>query len=189
MSLCFNLQMAGSLLSFFSCGCSIRNMYDGWTPENFINRVEKNKGNLNAEKRCACALMASLSLYPERSETLDTYASRKRSAAVDLLIPLINKNAPGMRENFLSIMSEGRAGTLSLSKKNIPVLAGMLLEAMDTNPGLAAEFIKKQAGKKIETWVKDGVEGADVLVSRLAHRMRQEEFVSEGAGMPDLDLF
>ena len=188
MSLCFNLQMAGSLLSFFSCGCSIRNMYDGWTPENFINRVE-NKENLNSEKRCACALMASLSLYPERSETLDTYASRKRSAAVDLLIPLINKNAPGMRENFLSIMSEGRAGTLSLSKKNIPVLAGMLLEAMDTNPGLAAEFIRKRVGKKVETWVKDGVEGANTLVSRLAHRMRQEEFVSDDAGMPDLDLF
>jgi nitrate reductase alpha subunit len=133
--------------------------------------------------------LAALSLYPERNETLDKYVSKKRSAAADLIIPYLQDVSPDIRENFLRMMSDGRAGALSMSEKNIAVLVKMLIEAMDTNPGLAAEFIRKRVGKKVETWVKDGVEGANTLVSRLAHRMRQGEFVSEGAGMPDLDLF
>jgi ankyrin repeat protein len=68
-------------------------------------------------------------------------------------------------------------------------LIRLLVQKMDTDPQWAVGFVKKHLKKYLETWVKDGVDGADILVSRLAHRLRQEEFMSEGAGMPDLDLF
>jgi len=68
------------------------------------------------------------------------------------------------------------------------VLVYVLLKKLETEPGLVVDFMKKHVGEEIEKWVKDGVEGADVLVSRLAYRMRHEELMSEGAGMPDLDL-
>ena len=182
MSLCFNLQMAGSLLSFFSCGCSIRNMYDGWTPENFIERLSGN-AKLNAEQRAAFAMLAAISLYPERSETLDKYVSKKRSAAADLIIPCLKDVSPAIMENFLRMMSEGKTSALSLSKKSVGALAGILVETMETNPCVAVEFVKKRVGKNIEAWVNDGVEGAATLVSRLVPYMEKQAGKIGGMGI------
>ena len=81
------------------------------------------------------------------------------------------------------MMSEGRAGVLLMSEENIAVLVKMLIEAMDTNPGLAAEFIRKRVGKKIESWVNHGVEGAATLVSRLVPYMEKQAAEVGGMGI------
>jgi len=177
-----------SLLAFLKCGYSIKNMYQGWTPENFIERLENNKDIISL-RRAAYAMLAVISLYPERNETLDRYIAKKRSATINEVLPHLKDASPDIKNRFLRMLSEGRTSALSLSEESVEVLVGIMLETFDSDPDAVSEFIRKRVGKKLETWVKEGVEGADVLVSRLAYRMRHEELMSEGAGMPDLDLF
>ena len=69
------------------------------------------------------------------------------------------------------------------------VLVYVLLKKLETEPWIVVDFMKKHVGKKLQEWVDNGVEGADILVSRLAHQIRQKEFMSEGSGTQNMDFF
>jgi len=135
------------------------------------------------------ALVTLAVIYPAENKRLIDIFWKSPANSIKYFLGIGRIPSPITPDMLLAVVSGGKSGSLSLNGQQTKYLISLLLETMDTNPGLAAEFIRKRVGKKVETWVKDGVEGADALVSRLAHHMRQEEFMSEGAGMPDLDLF
>ena len=62
----------------------------------------------------------------------------------------------------------------SESNKTVAVLVYVFLEKIETEPGQVVDFIKKHVGKKLQEWVDNGVEGADVLVSRIVSYLRKE---------------
>jgi ankyrin repeat protein len=135
------------------------------------------------------AIVISAAILPESSLVLAELMSGSMANSFKYLLGMDSLPSPITPNMLLTVASGEKSGSLSLDRKQTKRLVSLLLETMETNPGVVLEFIRKRVGKKVETWVKDGVEGADILVSRLAHRMRQEEFVSDDAGMPDLNLF
>ena len=78
---------------------------------------------------------------------------------------------------------------LPASKETPTILVYVLLEKIETEPWIVVDFMKKHVGKKLQEWVDNGVEGADILVSRLSHQIRQKEFMSEGSGTQNMDFF
>jgi len=53
------------------------------------------------------------------------------------------------------------------SSNSAAVLVCVLLDRLETEPGLVVDFMKKHVGKNLQKWVDNGVEGANTLVSRL----------------------
>ncbi len=163
----FSTDVAWSIAALLSSGA----MTDG-TARDFITRLE-DKSDINAWERAAYALLLASFLYPEQSEVLDGHIAKNRSRAANLVLPAITGTNISMQNNFLRVLSSGRASALSLSPENIPAMVGILLDTLDSDPALAVEFIKKRLGKNLEAWAGDGVEGADRLVSRLVPYLKK----------------
>ena len=62
---------------------------------------------------------------------------------------------------------------LSASKEAPAILVPVLIDKLESEPGLVVDFMKKHVGKKLQEWVDNGVEGADILVSRLVPYMEK----------------
>ncbi len=177
----FNEQHVGSLLSFFSCGYSIRDMYDGWTPESFIKWLKDNK--VKNERRTVYALLAALSLYPERNETLDEILyGRNIGAGLNMVLEKFSSMNESVWLPFvpslLGAMAGDRKKPLNVKAENAPLMVRILLHCLETEPGAAFEFVKQRIGKKnLETWVKEGIEGANILVSRLVPYVKESKYI------------
>lgn len=88
--------------------------------------------------------------------------------------------------DFLSMMTrdDSRPRGVAVKKESVEKIVQLLLCVMEENPSSVIDFLKKRIGKRIEKWVRDGVRGADVLVSMIAARMRTEslEDITESDG-------
>ena len=62
---------------------------------------------------------------------------------------------------------------LSLSPENIQAMVDILLDAMESEPFLVVEFIRKWVGKSLETCVSAGVKGTEGLVAKLVSYLKQ----------------
>ena len=69
------------------------------------------------------------------------------------------------------------------SNQSAMVLITVLLDRFETEPNLVVNFIKKSIGKKMEYWVKNDVEGANILVSRLVPYMEKQAGKVGGMGI------
>lgn len=63
--------------------------------------------------------------------------------------------------------------SLSLSPESIQAMVDILLDAMDSEPFLVVEFIRKCVGKNLETWVSGGEKGAEELLAKLVLYLKQ----------------
>jgi len=162
-----------TLKILFSQGYSIRDMYPDWTPENFLDELKTIRW-LGADPKAAYVLYAAASIYPEKSDVLNDIIKKRRSAAFYHTCDSIFGVSREFSENVLSVLLEGKTMELSLGNGEIRRLIPVLLECIESNPELVADFVKKRVRTNLELWVNEGFDGAEELVAKLVPHMKNK---------------
>lgn len=146
-------------------------------------------GTFSQGEQGVFALAAAALLYPEKNSGLDSVVSKSLANSMKIILSMDSLPGRMAADRLLGVASRGKKGALSLDVKQVKRLISLLLETIESNPAAAVEFIRKRVGTHLQKWVDDGIEGADVLVSRISPLLKSLSSVSGEKCHDDLDMF
>lgn len=167
LSMAIKTSQTGMVWKLLDSGADITKSVRDGKPES-VASIIKNCG-MDSRDRAAIALAAAAAFWPIKSPELDSVISRNRYEGMEGLFENMPRGIPP--ENILSVVSRGGTKTISIPSPK-KILIDSVLSVLETNPLLAVKFLKKRIGGQVDEWMKQGVENADTLVSRLAVYMR-----------------
>lgn len=166
--------------------------FTGAAREKIIETILSEQINFSREHhRGVMGIIAAASMYPERDSRLENMMSATMSASFRALISITGLPERLDFGNVLAVMVNVKKTPMAINLKTEEAkrLIPLLLNQMEKSPDKVIQFIRKRAKKSLEVWSNDGVEGADILVSRLVPHLRHEELMNEGSGTQNMDFF
>ena len=176
MFLAINGHLTPELLgTFISNGADI-NARNQWGNTALI--VSASRGHLTPELLEAFASNgAQINVRNNDGETALIWSARRGHLTQEL--------ARAFAEQFIRLGTplEEIQKQLPASKEAPAILVSVLIDKLESKPGLVVDFMKKHVGKKLQEWVDNGVEGAATLVSRLVPYMEKQAGKVGGMGI------
>lgn len=145
---------------------------EGFTEETLPELIRglQCKPEKKKDKQTAMAMILSSVLPEGYSRDLDVLAGADCPGAVRVILSI--DGACMSYDDKFKALEKGHPETRFLDGRNDEEIVKILLHVLDRNPEKVISFMSDS--KILDTWAKNGIPGADMLVSRIASLLKQE---------------